>query len=244
MTPADQLPLLSIIVPVFNEHRYIYEVLLRVCSTEVPGVRRELVVVDDCSTDGTAGEVQRFIDEHPDYSVRLFRHSQNQGKGGAVQTAIAEVKGGFVLIQDADFEYDPCDYTDLVGPLLRGVADVVYGSRFIGSKPHRVLFFYHYMANRFLTMLSNWFTNLNLTDMETGYKAFRTEIVRPLRLFEKRFGFEPEITAKMSRVRGVRIYEVGISYYGRTYEEGKKINWKDGVKAIYYVIKYNTWARR
>ncbi|RYY40960.1 MAG: glycosyltransferase family 2 protein [Chitinophagaceae bacterium] len=244
MQPEVSLPLLSVIVPVFNEQQYIFEVLRRVCLTDVPGVSRELVVVDDASTDNTALEVERFISAHPQFDVRLYRHQNNLGKGGAVQTAIAQVRGEWLLIQDADFEYDPADYPDLVTPLVKGQADVVYGSRFIGSKPHRVLFFYHFMANRFLTTLSNWFTNLNLTDMETGYKAFRTEIVKPLRLYEKRFGFEPEITAKMSRVPKVRIYEVGIAYHGRTYEEGKKINWKDGVKAIYYVIKYNTWARR
>ncbi|TCZ67350.1 glycosyltransferase family 2 protein [Flaviaesturariibacter aridisoli] len=242
--PAETLPLLSVVLPVFNEQNYIYEVLSRVCRADVPGVTRELVVVDDASTDGTAAEVERFISDHPGYEVRFSRHAQNQGKGGAVQTAIGVARGDFLLIQDADFEYDPSDYPDLVGPLVKGQADVVYGSRFIGSKPHRVLFFYHYMANRFLTTLSNWFTNLNLTDMETGYKAFRIDVLRPLRLYEKRFGFEPEITAKMSRVPRVRIYEVGIAYHGRTYEEGKKINWKDGVKAIWYVLKYNTWARR
>ncbi|GAA4323880.1 glycosyltransferase family 2 protein [Flaviaesturariibacter amylovorans] len=240
----EQLPLLTILIPVFNEERFIYQVLQHVAGASLPGLRRELVVVNDCSTDGTSNEVRRFQADHPGLAVTLLEHPVNRGKGGAVQTGLQQAAGEFVLIQDADFEYDPHDYPDLLRPLVRGVADVVYGSRFIGSKPHRVLFFYHYMANRMLTVLSNWFTNLNLTDMETGYKAFRTEIVRPIRLYEQRFGFEPEITAKVSRVPKVRIYEVGISYYGRTYEEGKKINWKDGVKAIYYIIKYNSWARR
>lgn len=238
------LPKLSVVIPAFNEERFIKKVLEKVASTELKGLDKEIIVVDDCSKDTTAAEVASFITENPTISVRLVRHAINQGKGAAVKTGFTEATGDFVVVQDADFEYDPNDYELLITPLLNGAADAVYGSRFIGSKPHRVLFFYHYIANKFLTFLSNVFTNLNLTDMETGYKAFRTSVIRQIDLKEKSFGFEPEITAKVSRIKGIRIYEVGISYYGRTYEEGKKINWTDGVKAMYYIIKYNTWARK
>jgi glycosyltransferase involved in cell wall biosynthesis len=229
---------LSVIIPAFNEERFIKEILIKVANAEACNLEKEILVIDDCSQDNTALLVREFISENPAVFTRLIVHSVNQGKGAAVQTGFHEASGEFVLIQDADLEYDPNDYNDLLGPLVNGVADVVYGSRFIGSKPHRVLFFYHYTANRFLTFLSNLFTNLNLTDMETGYKALRTEIARNIRLKEKSFGFEPEITSKVARIKGIRIYEVGISYYGRTYEEGKKITWKDGMKAIYYIIKY------
>jgi glycosyltransferase involved in cell wall biosynthesis len=234
---------LSILIPVYNEERFIYTVLERVASTELPGFEREIIVVNDGSKDNTVQEVKRFMSDRPELNVRLILHEHNQGKGASVHSGFRVATGMFTLIQDADFEYHPEDYTDLLKPMALGMADVVYGSRFTGSKPHRVLYFYHYMANRLLTLLSNWFTNLNLTDMETGYKVFRTDLVRPLRLMEKRFGFEPEITAKVSRIPNVRIYEVGVSYYGRTYVEGKKINWRDGVKAIWYVIKYNTFSR-
>jgi glycosyltransferase involved in cell wall biosynthesis len=229
---------LTVIIPAFNEERFIKQVLFQVANAETLSLQKEILVVDDCSSDNTALLVREFINENPTVSTRLVSHSVNQGKGGAVHTGFQHASGDFVLIQDADLEYDPADYNDLLGPLVKGVADVVYGSRFIGSKPHRVLFFYHYTANRFLTFLSNLFTNLNLTDMETGYKAFRTEVVRNINLKEKSFGFEPEITSKVAKIKGIRIYEVGISYYGRTYEEGKKITWKDGIKAVYYIIKY------
>jgi glycosyltransferase involved in cell wall biosynthesis len=232
----------SIIIPAFNEERFIKEVLAKVIHADTCGLEKEVLVINDCSTDNTMLRVQEFISEHSFGNVQVFSHEVNKGKGAAVQTGIEKATGEFLLIQDADFEYDPADYKDLLTPLVGGVADVVYGSRFIGSKPHRVLFFYHYTANRFLTFLSNLFTNLNLTDMETGYKAFRTALIKNISLKEKSFGFEPEITIKMARIKGIRIYEVGISYYGRTYEEGKKINWKDGVKAVFCIFKYG-WGK-
>jgi glycosyltransferase involved in cell wall biosynthesis len=197
---------LSVIIPAFNEERFIKEVLLKVSQADACGLEKEILVINDCSNDSTAVHVEAFIIENPTVNVRLFSHSVNLGKGSAVQTGIQQATGDYILIQDADFEYDPADYNDLLEPLVKGVADAVFGSRFIGSKPHRVLFFYHYTANRFLTFLSNLFTNLNLTDMETGYKVFRTSVVRNIRLKEKSFGFEPEITSKISRISGIRIY--------------------------------------
>jgi glycosyltransferase involved in cell wall biosynthesis len=194
--------------------------------------------VNDCSRDHTEESIQKYIESHPDLNIQYYKHEVNQGKGAALRTGIQKASGDIVIIQDADLEYDPEEYNILLKPILNGMADVVYGSRFMGGKPHRILFYWHSIGNRFLTRLSNMFTNLNLTDMETCYKMMRREIIQSIPLRENRFGFEPEITAKLSRIKGIRIYEVGISYYGRTYEEGKKIGWKDGFRAIYCILKY------
>ncbi|MBE0606174.1 MAG: glycosyltransferase family 2 protein [Deltaproteobacteria bacterium] len=223
---------LSVVIPAYNEIGTIREILSRVNA--VP-MEKEIVVVDDCSTDGT-GEV--LLEEAAAGRCRLVRHDRNRGKGAALQTGFSAVTGDIVLIQDADLEYDPQEYPKLLKPILAGRADVVYGSRFVGSGEKRVLFFWHSLGNRFLTTLSNMFTNLNLSDMETCYKVFRREILLKFRIEENRFGFEPEITAKVAKL-GCRIYEVGISYSGRTYAEGKKISWKDGVRAIFCILKYN-----
>ena len=232
----------TILIPVFNEASLITEVLEKVAAQPIEGLEKEVIVIDDASTDGTVEKIKDFV-LNSGAAIRLLRHEKNQGKGACIHTGIATLTGDFVIIQDADLEYDPVDYTILLGPLVSGKADVVYGSRFVGSSAHRVLFFYHYLANRFLTFLSNLFTNLNLTDMETGFKAFRADVLKSLKLEEKRFGFEPEVTAKVSRVHKVRIYEVGVSYFGRTYAEGKKIRWTDGLKALGYILKYNVWRK-
>jgi len=224
---------ISVVIPCYNEASTI-ELLVRAVRGAPVG-NLEVIVVDDGSTDGTAEVLRGPLREHVE---RVIIHDRNQGKGAALRSGIAVATGDIVIIQDADLEYDPQDYPRLIKPILDGKADVVYGSRFLGHDPHRVLFFWHYIGNRFLTLLSNMFTNLNLSDMETGYKVFRREVIQRLKIEENRFGFEPEVTAKISRMPGVRIYEVGISYYGRTYLEGKKINWKDGVWAIYCILKY------
>ncbi len=208
------------------------------------GVEKEIIVVNDHSTDDTEKEIERFCKANTSLIVKHLKHQANMGKGAALHTGIKEATGSCLIIQDADLEYDPNEYNVLLQPLLEGHADVVYGSRFMGSGPHRVLFFFHTIGNKFLTMCSNLFTNLNLTDMETGYKLFRTSMIQEIELREKRFGFEPEVTAKIARVPGIRIYEVGISYYGRTYQEGKKINWKDGVRTLYCIFKYNVLKKR
>ena len=199
--------------------------------------------MNDCSTDGTEELVLRYIEKHNDVQIEYQKHSKNKGKGRAINTALKMVKGDFVIIQDADNEYDPEEYNLLLQPIIDNYADVVYGSRFMGGNPHRILFFWHRLGNNFLTFLSNMFSNLNLTDMETCYKMFRRELIQSIEIKENRFGIEPEITAKMAKIKGIRIYEVGISYYGRTYEEGKKIGWKDGFRAIYCILKYNIFSK-
>ncbi len=230
--------LLSIIIPVYNEKLTLKDLVEKVLSVDLSplNLEKELVVVDDCSQDGTLDVARRLADEG---KIRLVQHRENQGKGAALQTGFQNARGEIILIQDADLEYDPDEYPKLLKPILDGKADVVYGSRFMGGEPHRVLYFWHYLGNKFLTLLSNMMTNLNLTDMETCYKVFRSEVLKNIFFEEKRFGFEPEVTSKRAKL-GCRIYEVGISYTGRTYTEGKKINWKDGVRALWCIIKYGT----
>lgn len=236
---------LSIIIPAYNETNTIEVVLEKILSVNlIREIRKEIIVIDDASTDNTDTRVETFKKKHPSENIRLIKQPVNKGKGAAIHRGIDEASGDFIVIQDADIEYNPMEYNTLLRPILDGFADVVYGSRFIGGEPHRILFFWHSIGNKLLTSLSNMFTNLNLTDMETGYKMFRAEMLKSLLLKENRFGFEPEVTAKMARIPGVRIYEVGVSYYGRTYEEGKKIDWKDGFRAIWCVLKYNIFDRK
>jgi glycosyltransferase involved in cell wall biosynthesis len=231
---------LSIIVPAFNEGRTIHLILDLVAEVRLIGdIEKELILVNDCSTDNTEDVLLEYIKSHPELNIQYFKHEVNKGKGAAIHTGIQRSTGQYLIIQDADLEYDPEEINFLLKPVVRGAADVVFGSRFLGGNSHRILFFWHSIGNKFLTRLSNVFTNLNLTDMETCYKLFRTDIIQQMKLEEKRFGFEPEVTAKIARVPGVRIYEVGISYYGRTYEEGKKIGWRDGFRAIWCILKYN-----
>jgi glycosyltransferase involved in cell wall biosynthesis len=231
---------LSIIVPAFNESRTIHLILDRVAEVRLIGdIEKELILVNDCSTDNTEEVLLAYIKSRPELNIQYFKHEVNQGKGAAIHTGIQRATGQYLIIQDADLEYDPEEFNFLLKSVVRGSADVVFGSRFLGGNSHRILFFWHSIGNKFLTRLSNVFTNLNLTDMETCYKLFRTDIIQKIKLEEKRFGFEPEVTAKIARVPGIRIYEVGISYYGRTYEEGKKIGWRDGFRAIWCILKYN-----
>lgn len=237
--------LLSIIIPAYNEEKYIEDVLGRVNnSLQNNSISAEIIVVDDASSDATVDKVNSYKAKHPHIPIQLIESRPNKGKGFVIRQGIQAAIGDYILVQDADYEYDPRDYPTLLGPVIDGMADVVYGSRFMGGAPHRILFFWHSIGNKFLTFVSNMFTNLNLTDMESGYKLFKREIIQSLLLKENRFGFEPEVTAKIARVPGIRIYEVGISYYGRTYAEGKKINWKDGVRAIWCILKYNLFDRR
>jgi glycosyltransferase involved in cell wall biosynthesis len=231
---------LSVVIPAYNEAATIHFILDKVRLANLPeGVSTEVIAVDDCSKDGTSEALMRYSEQYPELGLRVFRHPENRGKGAALHTGIAEAQGDYLIIQDADLEYDPNEYRLLLEPVLAGHADVVYGSRFMGGNPHRILFFWHSIGNKVLTFLSNAFSNLNLTDMETCYKLFRTDIIQSLDLREKRFGFEPEVTAKVAKIEGIRIYEVGISYYGRTFEEGKKIGWKDGFRAIWCILRYN-----
>ncbi len=235
---------LSIIIPVYNEEVTVQKLLKEVSQVElIQQIQKELIVVNDCSQDATEEKIAEFRATHPDVNIQYFSHEKNTGKGGAIHTGIARATGDYIIIQDADLEYDPHEYNILLKPMVKGLADVVYGSRFHSSGAHRILFFWHTVGNKFLTLLSNMFTDLNLSDMETCYKLFRSEIIQSIRLREKRFGFEPEVTAKISKIKGIRIYEVGISYYGRTYDEGKKINWKDGFRALYCIIYYNLFSK-
>jgi glycosyltransferase involved in cell wall biosynthesis len=237
------VPKLTIVIPAYNEARTIHRILDRIALVDLPdGLGKEVIVVNDCSRDATQDVLEAYRDAHPELPLTLVRHEVNQGKGAALHTGIRRATGEYLIVQDADLEYDPREYALLLRPILEGFADVVYGSRFMGGKPHRILFFWHTIGNRLLTFLSNMCTNLNLTDMETCYKLFRTDIIQSLPLKEKRFGFEPEVTARIARVPNIRIYEVGISYYGRTYAEGKHIGWKDGFRAIYCIVKYNFFA--
>jgi glycosyltransferase involved in cell wall biosynthesis len=226
--------LISIVIPVFNEVKTISTVLEQVEAVNLPFVK-EILIVDDFSTDGTRDLLQKL---HDNGNHKIIFHSENYGKGAALKTGFAQARGDIIIIQDADLEYNPEEYPKLIQPILDGKADVVYGSRFMGSEPHRVIYFWHYIGNTFLTLLSNMLTNLNLTDMETCYKAFKKEVLTQIEIEEKRFGFEPEITAKVAKLN-CRIYEVGISYSGRSYQEGKKIGWRDGFRALWCILKYN-----
>jgi glycosyltransferase involved in cell wall biosynthesis len=234
---------LSIVIPTYNESGTIFSLLEKVKNAELMNsITKEIIIVNDCSTDETEEVILRYKDKNPDLAISYYHHAVNKGKGAAIHTGIAKATGDLLIIQDADLEYDPAEYNVLIKPIVEGFADVVYGSRFIGGNPHRILFFWHTFGNTILTFLSNMLTNLNLTDMETCYKVFKMGIIKGLTLKEERFGFEPEVTAKLSKIANIRIYEVGISYYGRTYNEGKKIGWKDGVKALYCIIRYNVFA--
>ena len=245
MEGGDTIGKLSIIIPTYNEGETIGAILDRVQQVElIGGLDKEFIVVNDGSSDNTEPVLLDYRERHPRLNLQYIGHERNRGKGAALRSGFERATGEYLVIQDADLEYDPREYNLLLKPVLDGVADVVYGSRFMGGSAHRVLLFWHTLGNRFLTLFSNMLTNLNLTDMETGYKLFRTGVVKQITLREDRFGFEPEITAKIARIPGIRVYEVGISYYGRTYAEGKKISWKDGCRAAWCILKYNMpWQR-
>jgi glycosyltransferase involved in cell wall biosynthesis len=235
---------LSIIIPAYNEGKTIHRILDKIKAVDLlNNIQKELIIVNDCSKDDTEEAIIRYQSQNPELNIQYFKHEVNKGKGAALHTGIQKATGEYLIIQDADLEYDPKEYNLLLQPVIDGFADIVFGSRFMGGKPHRILFFWHTIGNKFLTFLSNMFTNLNLTDMETCYKMFRSDIIKSIKLKENRFGFEPEVTAKIARLSDVRIYEVGISYYGRTYAEGKKIGWRDGFRAIYCILKYGLFKR-
>ncbi len=236
---------LSIVIPAYNEGRTIHRILNKVKAVKLTAdIAKEVIIINDCSKDNTEEAILNYMKENPELDIQYFKHEVNKGKGAALHSGIMKSTGEYLIIQDADLEYDPQEYNILLQPVLDGFADVVYGSRFMGGNAHRILFFWHTIGNKFLTFLSNLHSNLNLSDMETCYKMFRTDIIQRVYLRENRFGFEPEVTAKIARVPNIRIYEVGISYYGRTYEEGKKIGWKDGVRAIYCILKYNLFSKK
>jgi glycosyltransferase involved in cell wall biosynthesis len=235
---------LSIVIPAYNEARTIHFILDKIKKVSlVNDIAKEVIIVNDCSTDDTESAILNYIEHNKDLSIVYYKHEFNKGKGAALHTGISKATGEYLIIQDADLEYDPAEYNLLLNPVINGFADVVYGSRFMGGNPHRVLFFWHTIGNKLLTVLSNVFSNLNLTDMETCYKLFKTDLIKSIPLKEQKFGFEPEVTIKISRIPKIRIYEVGISYYGRTYDEGKKIGWKDGFRALYCIAKYGLFGR-
>jgi len=235
---------LSIVIPAYNEARTIHFILDKIKKVSlVNDIAKEVIIVNDCSTDDTESAILNYIEQNKDLSIVYYKHEFNKGKGAALHTGISKATGEYLIIQDADLEYDPAEYNLLLNPVINGFADVVYGSRFMGGNPHRVLFFWHTIGNKLLTVLSNVFSNLNLTDMETCYKLFKTDLIKSISLKEQKFGFEPEVTIKIARIPKIRIYEVGISYYGRTYDEGKKIGWKDGFRALYCIAKYGLLGR-